>query len=178
VYAALFFLLIKTKKPAMEQNTNKEAISVLNDLLRINSDRIEGYQKAADELKEVTDTDLKSLFFSMAEESRRYKSTLTEAVTRLGGDPESSTSTAGDIYRVWMDVKAAFSGDDALAALQSCEFGEDNALKAYRTSLQKDITWPIGTREILESQYSSLKASHDKIKRLRDEYSSLASNAK
>lgn len=162
----------------MEQNTNKEAISVLNDLLRINSDRIEGYEKAAGEIKEVTDSDLKSLFFMMAEESRRYKSTLTEAVTRLGGDPALSTSAAGDIYRVWMDVKAAFSGDDALAALQSCEFGEDNALKAYRNALQKDIVWAVGVREILESQYASLKASHDKIKRLRDEYSAMASNTK
>jgi hypothetical protein len=51
-------------------------------------------------------------------------------------------------------------------------------LKAYRNALQKDITWPIGTREILESQYASLKASHDKIKRLRDEYSSMASNTR
>ncbi len=162
----------------MEQNTNKEATSVLNDLLRINSDRIEGYEKAANEIKEISDSDLKSLFFMMAEESRRYRTTLTEAVTRLGGEPATSTSAAGDIYRVWMDVKAAFSGDDALAALQSCEFGEDNALKAYRNALQKDITWPIGTREILEAQYASLKASHDKIKRLRDEYSSMASNTK
>jgi len=162
----------------MEQNTNKEATSVLNDLLRINSDRIEGYEKAANEIKDISDSDLKSLFYMMAEESRRYRTTLTEAVTRLGGDPATATSAAGDIYRVWMDVKAAFSGDDALAALQSCEFGEDNALKAYRKALQKDITWPIGTREILEAQYASLKASHDKIKRLRDEYSSMASNAK
>jgi uncharacterized protein (TIGR02284 family) len=162
----------------MEQNTNKEATSVLNDLLRINSDRIEGYEKAANEIKDISDSDLKSLFFMMAEESRRYRTTLTEAVTRLGGEPATATSAAGDIYRVWMDVKAAFSGDDALAALQSCEFGEDNALKAYRNALQKDITWPIGTREILESQYASLKASHDKIKRLRDEYASIASNSK
>lgn len=162
----------------MEQNTNKEAITVLNDLLRINSDRIEGYEKAASEIKELSDSDLKSLFYMMAEESRRYKTTLTEAVTRLGGEPATATSAAGDIYRVWMDVKAAFSGDDALAALQSCEFGEDNALKAYRNALKQDITWPIGTREILESQYASLKASHDKIKRLRDEYSSMASNSK
>jgi uncharacterized protein (TIGR02284 family) len=162
----------------MEQNTNKEVTSVLNDLLRINSDRIEGYEKAANEIKEIADSDLKSLFYMMAEESRRYRTTLTEAVTRLGGEPATATSAAGDIYRVWMDVKAAFSGDDALAALQSCEFGEDNALKAYRNALQKDVTWPIGTREILEAQYASLKASHDKIKRLRDEYSSMASNAK
>jgi uncharacterized protein (TIGR02284 family) len=162
----------------MEQKTNKEVTSILNDLLRINSDRIEGYEKAAVEIKDATDADLKALFFQMAEESRQYRSTLNEAVIRLGGDPAADTSTAGDIYRVWMDVKAAFSGDDALAALQSCEFGEDNALKAYRNALQKDVVWPIGNREIIESQYASLKASHDKIRRLRDEYSAMTSNTK
>lgn len=159
----------------METNTNKEAAGVLNDLLRINSDRIEGYEKAASELKDISDDDLKALFFQMAEESRRYKATLTEAVVRLGGDPADDTSAAGDVYRVWMDVKAAFSGHDALSALQSCEYGEDNALKAYRNALQKDVTWPIGNREIIESQYASLKASHDKIKHLRDEYASMTS---
>lgn len=159
------------------KTNNKEAAGILNDLLRINSDRIEGYEKAASELKDAGETDLKALYFQMAEESQRYKSILTEAVVRLGGDPTNETSAAGDIYRVWMDVKAAFSGNDSLASLQSCEYGEDNALKAYRNALQKDVAWPAGTREIIESQYTSLKASHDKIKRLRDEYSSMASNA-
>jgi uncharacterized protein (TIGR02284 family) len=152
--------------------TSKEVITVLNDLLRINSDRIEGYQKAADEIKDFSETEIKSLFFTMAEESRRYKSDLTEAVLRLGGEPAKDTSAAGDIYRVWMDVKAAFSGSDVLAALQSCEFGEDNALKAYRNALKKDITWPISIGELIESQFSSLKTSHDKIKRTRDEFAS------
>jgi uncharacterized protein (TIGR02284 family) len=159
----------------MEQN--KELIGQLNDLLRINHDRIEGYEKAASELKDLSESEFKTLFFKMAEESRRYASTLTEAVLRLGGDPETSTSTAGDIYRVWMDVKVAFAGDDLLATLRACEFGEDNALKAYRTVISKNKTWPNGTGEIIEMQYESLKASHDKIKRLRDEQASVESKA-
>ena len=156
---------------------NEKVIGVINDLIRINNDRVVGYEKAIEELKDG-DADLKILFQKYITDSRQYSRELTTEVTRLGGDPAQGTTNSGKIYRVWMDVKAAFSGDDALAALQSCEFGEDNALKAYRNALQKDITWPIGTREILESQYASLKASHDKIKRLRDEYSSMASNTR
>jgi len=156
----------------MEQN--KEAIGLLNDLVRINNDRVEGYEKAANEIKDLSETEFKTLFFQMAEESRRYMSTLNEAVIRLGGEPASSTSTAGDIYRIWMDVKVAFSGDDVLATLRLCEFGEDNALKAYRNVLKKDVAWPNGTREIIEGQLESLKTSHDKIKRLRDEQASVS----
>ena len=155
---------------------NKKLVSILNDLLRINYDRIEGYQKAADEIKDVKEAEVKSLFYQMADESRRYKTSLSEAVIRLGGEPANDTSTAGDIYRVWMDVKATFSGDDVLAALKSCEFGEDNALKAYSKALGKSVTWPIGTGELIESQYASLKASHDKIKHTRDAYAKLVVN--
>lgn len=153
---------------------NKEVVSVLNDLLRINNDRIEGYEKAAGELKEVTDAEYKTLFFQMAEESRRYRSTLEEAVVRVGCEPATATTAAGEIYRVWMDVKAAFAGDDVLSTLQACEFGEDNALKAYRNALKKEVSWPNATREIVESQYASLKGSHDKIKALRDEHAALS----
>jgi uncharacterized protein (TIGR02284 family) len=74
-----------------------------------------------------------------------------------------------------MDVKVAFSGDDLLATLKLCEFGEDNALKAYRTVLKKDnVNWPNGTREIIESQLESLKTSHDKIRALRDVQASVS----
>lgn len=159
----------------MEQN--KEAIGLLNDLVRINNDRIQGYEKAAAEIKDLSETEFKTLFFQMAEESRRYALTLSEAVIRLGGEPATSPTAAGEIYRVWMDVKVAFSGDDLLATLQLCEFGEDNALKAYRTVLKKDVIWPNGTREILENQLESLKSSHDRIKRLRDEQASVSSKA-
>lgn len=158
----------------MEQT--KEAIGLLNDLLKINNDRVQGYEKAANEIKDLSEAEFKTIYFQMAEESRRYITTLTEAVVRLGGEPATATSAAGDIYRVWMDVKAAFSGDDLLATLQSCEYGEDNALKAYRTVLGKNVMWPNGTREILESQYTSLRASHDKIKHLRDAQATIASN--
>ena len=41
---------------------------VLNDLIQINNDRIEGYEKALKELKDE-DADLKDLFISMIDES-------------------------------------------------------------------------------------------------------------
>jgi uncharacterized protein (TIGR02284 family) len=69
-----------------------------------------------------------------------------------------------------MDVKATFSGDDILAALQSCEFGEDAALRAYKDALHDDMDLPPGEKALVETQYESLKASHNRIKRYRDEY--------
>ena len=69
----------------MKANENERVISILNDLIRTNLDRIKGYQKAVDEIKDTTDFEVKSLFAKMAEDSRSYKSSLTDAVVRLGG---------------------------------------------------------------------------------------------
>ena len=52
-----------------ETTTTNETIEVLNDLVAINNDRIEGYEKAIQEAKE-SDSDLKSLFTSMIDAAR------------------------------------------------------------------------------------------------------------
>jgi uncharacterized protein (TIGR02284 family) len=153
-----------------KEETTEQAIDVMNDLIRINNDRIAGYERAATEIKDSVDAGIKSVFFQMAEESRGYRSGLVDAVTRLGGEFTTDTTSSGKIYRAWMDVKATFSGDDVLAALQSCEFGEDAAQKAYREALEEDVDWPAEILTLIEAQRDSLRASHDRIKRYRDEY--------
>lgn len=151
----------------MEKNERYEdSIGILNDLIRINNDRIAGYERAADEAKDF-DVDLKALFHKMAEESTVYASELTQEVTRLGGDPATGTTNSGKIYRVWMDVKATFSGKDREAILASCEFGEDAAQKAYKMALDdEDLDGEL--RELVAKQKSKLKESHDMIKKYRD----------
>ncbi|HEY9009303.1 ferritin-like domain-containing protein [Ohtaekwangia sp.] len=150
--------------------TNERVISILNDLIRTNLDRIKGYQKAADEIKDTTDFEIRAIFTQMAADSRQYKSNLTDAVIRLGGEPANDTSAAGDIYRAWMDVRTTFSADDVHAALQLCEFGEDRALQSYKDALEENIDWPIGIKSLVENQRQAIKASHDTIKSYRDQY--------
>ncbi len=145
----------------------KETAGVLNDLVRINNDRIHGYEKAADECK-AEDVDLKALFTKMASESRDYKAELSSEVGKLGTEPASDTTQSGKIYRVWMDVKATFTGKDRHAILSSCEFGEDAAQRAYDLALSSDAELPADIRQIIMNQKTSLKTSHDEIKRLRD----------
>jgi uncharacterized protein (TIGR02284 family) len=63
--------------------TNDNLITVLNDLIRINNDRIVGYEKAADEARDI-DVDLRAIFSRMSEESRQYAAELTQEVVKLG----------------------------------------------------------------------------------------------
>lgn len=148
----------------MENNTvNTE---ILNDLIQINNDRVEGYQKAIEELH-VEDADLKALFVEMVRQSHRHKAALVQEVQVLGTEPESGTTTSGKIYRAWMDVKAIFTGHDRETVLNNCEFGEDAAQKAYKMALDEERL-SSNLRALVTEQKADLRTSHDQIKLLRD----------
>ena len=146
---------------------NEQLSEVLNDLIRINNDRIEGYEKAIDETKD-RDTDLQAIFHRMADESRQYASELRSELQRTGGEVATGTTVSGKIYRVWMDIKAALSGKGRQTVLENCEFGEDAAQKAYDEALKSEAPLPADVRQLIVNQKTSLKASHDTIKQYRD----------
>jgi uncharacterized protein (TIGR02284 family) len=152
--------------------TTEMTIEVLNDLVRVNNDRIAGYERAINEAKDL-DVDLKATFESMIRESIAYKHELVEKAEELGGEIEEGTTTAGKIYRAWMDVKATFTGSDRKAILDSCEFGEDAAQRAYEAALTADDEMSADIRELIVSQQQSLKNSHDLIKKYRDAHDAL-----
>lgn len=145
----------------------EELVSVLNDLIQINNDRVVGYEKAAVESKDK-DVDLKKIFTDMADQSRKYAAELTQEVGRLGGEATTDTTLSGKVYRVWMDLKAAISGKDRESILGSCEYGEDVAQRAYDAALESDAFMSTEIRQLISNQKSKLKESHDLIKKYRD----------
>ena len=145
------------------KNQEKE-IQAINKLIEINNDRVQGYKTASDE---TDHGDLKQLFSKYNQQSSQFASELSARVASLGGKPETGTTTSGKVYRAWMDVKAAISNKERKAILNSCEFGEDAALSAYRTVLE-DNDIPVETRQLLDKQHMELKRAHDEVKSLRD----------
>lgn len=146
---------------------NDEVIDLLNDLICINNDRIEGYEKAVEELKPKQDAD-HFMLLDRAQESRVFRNELIPAVIRLGGKPAENSTTAGKLYRTWMDLKTTFSGGSAKSVFELCEQGEDAALHAYNDALQDNVILPGEIRETLMRQKQIIKEAHDKIKRKRD----------
>jgi uncharacterized protein (TIGR02284 family) len=138
----------------------------LNDLVRINNDRVEGYNRAIKDLKNE-ETDLKSLFLSLIDDSNRYKNELGKEVEVLGADIETDTTAGGKIHRAWLDVKAAFTGHDTHDILEECEFGEDAIVKAYKMALDQEFL-PAFLRDLVTRQQSEILDAHDEIKALRD----------
>jgi uncharacterized protein (TIGR02284 family) len=143
---------------------------ILNDLIRINNDRVEGYSKAA---AQANDQDLQSLFSQFVQQSRQYANELRGlANIRYGSDDNDKqvtdeTTASGKIYRTWMDVKDKFAGGSRKSVLSSCEFGEDAAQRAYEAALKDDDLSP-DVRSIIERQKSELLNAHDQVKRMRD----------
>ncbi|HEY9176597.1 MAG TPA: PA2169 family four-helix-bundle protein, partial [Flavipsychrobacter sp.] len=144
---------------------NAEIVEVLNDLIRINNDRVEGYRRAISEVKDI-DSDLKDLFSRFIANSENHRSRLSQKVASLDGEVETGTTNSGKIYRVWMDMKASFSGDNRQAALESCEFGEDAAQKAYKEALDAYQNLPANVLELITEQKAELRQDHDLIKQL------------
>jgi uncharacterized protein (TIGR02284 family) len=142
-------------------------ISALNDLIKINYDRITGYEKGTEG---TADDDLKILFAKYIEQSKKNIAELTEHLHVLGGEPATGTTLAGKVYHTWIDVKARFTKKDRHSILSDCEYGEDVANAAYRkASDDKELIWKderIVT--ILSHHLKELKASHDSVKALRD----------
>jgi uncharacterized protein (TIGR02284 family) len=148
------------------------SVEVLNDLVKINNDRIAGYERAINEAKDL-DVDLKATFEGMIRESEQYKTELESKVREVGGEVEEGTTTSGKIYRAWMDVKATFTGSDRKAILASCEFGEDAAQRAYEAALNNAEDMSPDVRTVIHEQQQSLRNSHDLIKKYRDAHRGL-----
>lgn len=153
--------------------TNEKLVEVLNDLIEINNDRVTGYEKAVDETKDL-DVDLQAIFHGMANDSRKYAAELTQEVNKLGGVADTNATTnSGKIYRIWMDVKATFTGHSRQAVLENCEFGEDAAQKAYTEALASDAEMGSDVRQLITEQQASLKVAHNLIKKYRDLHKSV-----
>lgn len=144
---------------------NSKNIDALNKLIEINNDRIEGYETAS---KEANETDLKSLFGELASTSQKNVSELRAEVKKIGGKPQEGTRVTGKFFRAWMDVKAAFTGNDRHTILDSCEFGEDKALEVYESVLEDHRDLTAEQIQLVSQQQTALRADHDRVKALRD----------
>lgn len=148
---------------------NEASIDVLNTLIIINNDRIEGYETASKETKEA---DLKELFAQFMTTSQKCKAELVREVEYLGGTPDEGTRTTGKFFRVWMDVKAMFTGNDRVAILNSCEYGEDVAGDTYRDALTNHVgDLSNEQQDMLKAQLLLLTADLNNVKSLRDRMS-------
>jgi uncharacterized protein (TIGR02284 family) len=141
----------------------KDIISTLNDLIETSKDGEQGFRTCADGVKGAK---LKTLFAEAASRCAEGAAELKAKVRALGGDPETSGSVSGSLYRGWVNIKSTITGMDEAAVLAECERGEDAAKRTYENALKKDL--PAGIRSMVERQYQGVKQNHDRVRDLRN----------
>lgn len=142
-------------------------VSALNDLIRINNDRITGYKKR---MSASLDDDLDELFYLFVYQSQQNIDELTQLIYRFGGQPVDGRSLSGQFYHAWMDVTATLVRQDRQTMLDYCEYGEDVAKSVYQKVLDdKEIMGSdIKVLHLLKMHLADLKRSHKLVKELRD----------
>lgn len=145
---------------------NDKAIDKLNSLITINNDRIEGYETASDATEEQ---ELKALFAKFISSSQKCRQELVREVKTLGGEVEDGTKATGKFFRAWMDVKAAITGKDRKAILNSCETGDEKAIETYNDVIEDDLEYlNTDQKNMIIAHKSLIKGDQDHVKALRN----------
>ncbi|MBN8825949.1 MULTISPECIES: PA2169 family four-helix-bundle protein [unclassified Spirosoma] len=145
--------------------TNDEIVDDLNELVKINNDRIQGYEKA---IKDNEDAGLDDIFRHYVVQSQNFRSQLADHIVRIDGlavSDATSTDVTSKIHRAWIDIKSAITGKDRDSILSSVEFGENAAVEAYQDAIEKDHI-PAYIKEDLQKQLTELQSALDRIKSL------------
>jgi len=144
----------------------EKSIEVLNTLVEINNDRIEGYEKASNETGEQ---DLKSLFVEFANTSHKCKNELVGEIYKLGGKPTEGTKMSGKFFRVWMDLKMALTGNDRKTILNLCEYAENMALETYEYTIKNNYEYlSVKLKSLIYAQKELLRSDQVLVKSLHD----------
>jgi uncharacterized protein (TIGR02284 family) len=139
---------------------SERVIGLLNDLIEVNNDRIDVYKLVCGELKSPV---LKNTFRKLSEESVKIRKELADEVSFLGGSVTESFSTAGPMFRTWMDIRTALKAKDVKGILLSTEYCEASVLEFYEEALKVNYPIPVNVLDFLIGQKQKLKRSRSWI---------------
>lgn len=147
------------------ENVKESTVEMLNDILKLHNDRIQGYELA---INDTDDLDLKTLFGKYAEQSKTMVSDLSASIERAGGTVPESATFLGQVHKAWMELKSALSNNDRHGILNSVEQGEDAIVDAYKEAVKDDSQVFMSVRTTLMQQQDEIMQAHNHIKALRD----------
>ena len=146
-------------------NNMDEIRATLNDLIETCKDSQEGFNTAAEKVK---DPEIHTLFLGLYLQRSEFAGELQAEVTRLGGDPATSGSTFGAIHRGWIGLKTALAANTDFAILDEAEKGENAAVNNYVEALRKDL--PSDLESIVSRQFREIQRTHRIIRELLEKH--------
>ena len=143
--------------------THEQVEETLRDVIQSLIDGQEGFQKIGEHLKDET---LRKYFAAESLKRSQFRGELEELLHKAGvHDVKEKGTVSGAIHRTWGDLKAHLGGGDH-TLLETAEAGEDEAKKAYKKALEKELPLPV--KQVLTTQYVHIQNSHDYVKAARD----------
>jgi uncharacterized protein (TIGR02284 family) len=144
--------------------TDQKPLEILNNLIVVNNDRMQGYHYAA---RETDASILKELFSRLQESSWQFKTELCREVYKLGAAPVEGNVASPDFFKAWMDVMTAIGKGDHKAILNSCVYEEGVVLKKYEEALLEEDEHITTQQHLLfNKQHHLLLADNEKVKNL------------
>jgi uncharacterized protein (TIGR02284 family) len=138
--------------------------SILETLVEAIRDSQELFLSAAEDVKNPA---FKNMFRDLAAQRREFAGELQLLAADLGREAHVTSSVGGALHRGWMDIKAALASGDEHTVLTECERGEHYLVTEYREALTSAELSP-RMREVIDGQFQSIHASHERMRRLRD----------
>lgn len=159
-------MIVRNNTVEME-NAKSKTVEILNSLVEVNNDRIQGYETA---IREAKDSQLKVEFSLFIVTSKRCIMELCDEIKRLGGKPISLNKTSGKFFKLWMDLEKTISHNLHRALIDSCVFREDIAIGNYDDWLIEDVENEVDERHIMmiRTQRTELCGEREKLKILRE----------
>lgn len=153
--------------PWQASGQNKRTLTLLNDLIRINIDRITAYEKAS-HVEITPESVLREVFYRLATDSRAYVNTLHAEVIRLGGAPVTQSTISGKIHLRWLEGKHSFEGPDTPSRLDACMISEEAVQKAYGQALAEQNDMPERIYQLIENQLWALERAYRQLAGLHE----------
>lgn len=155
---------MKTTREKAHEESHKELVHNLQELLEKNYDAEKGFKNA---MEDVEDLNLKNFLKKQALQKNMFVTELDNILRSLNEEPKEKGSTKGDLHRTWMDIKTALSSNKDEAVLEECIRGEKASEKEYKEKL-KDKSYPPEIAAILNRHLSEIRVTIAKVSTLED----------
>lgn len=140
-------------------------ISALNDLIKINKDRISGYRQR---IAITLDDDLIELLSDLIYQSYQHIEELTYNIYELGGKPAKNDTRPGKFYHSWTDLKAFIFRETRKKMLDYCEFCEDVVKAIYQKAFNApELHWDKQASALLKKHLHDVEGSYRHVLMLK-----------
>ncbi len=155
---------MKTTREEAKEDSHKNLINDLQELLEKNYDAEKGFKNAMEDTK---NPQLKQFLKKQALQKDTFVTELEHLIRSLNAEPNEKGSTKGDLHRTWMDIKTALSSNKDEAVLEECIRGEKASKKEYEEKLKENYYTPEVTK-VISAQLDEIKNTIAKVKTLED----------